>query len=255
MDSSFPKNILPEKTKVLILAAGLGTRLGSLTKDLPKVMVPITSEKPLLEHTLLHLRNQGFREFIVNLHYLPEKIVDHFGDGRHLNININYSHETDRLLNTAGAIKKVESELSDNFLLLYGDMLSFLDFRPVLDFHLRNQALLTVILKPPQDLESVDLAEIDPATKKIVRWHHRPHFINESREGLYSNSAFYVASKDLLSYIPADTPVSLDLEVIPALVKKNLPVFGYESPDEILDIGSPERYAYAKEWYLKRSSF
>ena len=71
--------------KAFILAAGLGTRLRSLGLDVPKVMVPLGG-KPLLEHHFEMLRKQGVREFIVNLHYLPEKITEYFGDGRRWDI-------------------------------------------------------------------------------------------------------------------------------------------------------------------------
>ena len=66
--------------KAFILAAGLGTRLRSLGLDVPKVMVPIGG-KPLLQHHIELFREQGIREFIVNLHYMPEKITSYFGDG------------------------------------------------------------------------------------------------------------------------------------------------------------------------------
>jgi hypothetical protein len=73
--------------KAFILAAGLGTRLRSLGLDAPKVMVPIGG-KPLLEHHLELFKRQGIREFIVNLHYLPEKITGYFGDGSKFGVSI-----------------------------------------------------------------------------------------------------------------------------------------------------------------------
>src|SRR5580704_3010147 len=97
--------------KAFILAAGLGTRLRSLGLDVPKVMVPIGG-KPLLEHHLKLFQRQGIHEIIINLHYLPEKITDTFGDGSHYGVKITYSREPE-LLGTAGAIKKMEAELRD----------------------------------------------------------------------------------------------------------------------------------------------
>ena len=95
--------------KAFILAAGLGTRLRSLGLDMPKVMVPIGG-KPLLEYHLELFKRQGIREFIVNLHYLPEKITDYFGDGSRFGVSITYSLEPE-LLGTAGAVKKMEANL------------------------------------------------------------------------------------------------------------------------------------------------
>jgi NDP-sugar pyrophosphorylase family protein len=66
--------------KAMVLAAGFGTRLGDLTRDLPKPMLPIAGH-PLLAYLLGHLRSQGFNEVAINLHFHPEAIRDHFGDG------------------------------------------------------------------------------------------------------------------------------------------------------------------------------
>jgi len=94
---------------VVILAAGLGTRLRPITDTVPKVMIPIAEGLPLLEHTLLLLKGQGFRKFIFNLFYLPEIITGHFGDGSKWGVSIRYSKEEGEILETAGAIKKIES--------------------------------------------------------------------------------------------------------------------------------------------------
>ena len=120
--------------KAFILAAGLGTRLRALGLNVPKVMVPIGG-KPLLEHHLELFREQGIREFIVNLHYLPESITDCFGDGSRLGVKITYSPEPE-LLGTAGAVKRMEALLRDGpFIVLYGDNLVRLDYRELIEFH------------------------------------------------------------------------------------------------------------------------
>ena len=241
------------KYKVMILCAGLGTRLSSVTNGLlPKVMMPIKDTTPLLEHTLLLLKKQGFNDFIVNLHYMPEKITSYFGDGSRLGVKISYSDETDRLLNTAGAIKKAASSLSDTFLLLYGDMVHFVDFRPILKFHENNEALLTAVLKTSEHPQNQDLAEIDPVTSRILKWHFRPHKIYELTDKLFTNAGLYVLSKKIMDFIPPDEPKSLDLEIIPALFKTQTNLYGFPSPTEILDIGSPDRYEFAKKWYSEQ---
>ena len=99
--------------KALILAAGLGTRLGSLAIDRPKPMLPIGG-RPLLEHAVGLLRAHGVREIAINLHHRPEVIVQHLGDGRAFGVEFTYSWE-DRLLGTAGAAKKLEPFLDEPF--------------------------------------------------------------------------------------------------------------------------------------------
>lgn len=234
---------------VFILTAGLGTRLRPLTDTLPKVMLPIAPGKPLLEHTVTLLRDQGFRNFIFNLHYLPEKITKYFGDGFRFKISIQYSDESERALETAGAIKKAAPFLTDPFIFLYGDELHFFDFVRLLAFHENQHAFGTVVLKRSDLPQNGDLARIDPHTKKIVEWIHRPHNIREFGDNLFLNAGLYVFSKKILDHIDSDQPKKLDAEVLPSLIKNGKEIFGYVAEEEILDIGTPEKYEFAKRWY------
>src|SRR4051794_37683916 len=95
----------PDTVKALILAAGLGTRLGSLTTTLPKCMLQIDGQ-PLLERLVRWLNRHGVEEIAVNLHYRPEVITSHLGDGDQLGVRITYSYE-ETLLGTAGAARRL----------------------------------------------------------------------------------------------------------------------------------------------------
>jgi NDP-sugar pyrophosphorylase family protein len=101
-------------TQAVILSAGIGTRLRPLTDNLPKVMAPIGG-KPLLERHFEQFKKYGIKEFFINLHYLPEKITDYFGDGSKWGIKIVYKHEPE-ILGTAGGVKNFEGVLKNNFL-------------------------------------------------------------------------------------------------------------------------------------------
>src|SRR5690348_4118791 len=108
--------------RALILAAGEGTRLRPLTSERPKPMLPVGGT-PILEHLIVLLRNHGIDEIAINLHYKPEAITDHFGDGRRFGVQLTYSPEAE-LLGSAGAAKQLDWFLSDTFLVLYGDVLT-----------------------------------------------------------------------------------------------------------------------------------
>jgi NDP-sugar pyrophosphorylase family protein len=243
---------MPDKiTQAFILGAGLGTRLRSVTDTIPKVMIPIAEGKPLLQHTIEWLRAQGIKEFVINLHRLPEKIVSHLGDGSKFGVTMVYSDETEELLETGGAIKKAERLLRDNFLFMYGDELHFFDFGPAVQMHLEKNALATVILKKSDFPQDGEIAEINPIDKKIVRWYVRPHSISNLTSTLLLNSGLYVLSRRIIDYISAGAPVKLDGEVIPKVLKYGEPVYGFPTDERILDVGTPEKYEIAKKFYAE----
>ena len=244
----------PTRYKVFILAAGLGTRLRPLTESVPKVMMPIEGDRPILEHTIQLLKDQGFRRFVVNTHYLGEKIISYFKDGRGLGVEISYSHEPEVALDTAGALKHASHLLSDDFLLLYGDELHFFDFAPALEFHEREKPIATVILKRSAYPQEGDVVEIDRTTSRVIGWRGRPHDVHAYGEKMFLNSGLYVLSKNILDYIPKGLPVKLDGEIFPKLIKDNARIYGYVTDDDILDIGTPENYERAKRWYREKKA-
>jgi len=246
------------KYTVFILGAGLGTRLRPLTDIIPKVMVPIYKDRPLLEHTILLLRRQGFKDFVVNLHYLPRVITDHFGDGSRFGVKVRYSNESDGLMETGGALKKVESILSDDFVFIYGDELHFFDFRKLIEFYKKKKALGTIVLNRSNDPWMGDIAELDSKTQKIVKWHPRPHNIKEFKDNQFLNAGLYVLSKEIVKNIPKDTPARFDIHTLPPLIASGTDIYGFPAEEEILDIGTPEKYEFAKKWYMqniKKSPF
>lgn len=129
--------------KAIVLCAGMGTRLGQLTFETPKPLLPLHGH-PLLAYTISHLARQGFRDIGVNLHYLPRKIVEFLGDGSRFGVSIHYSFEGS-LMGTAGALKLFEPFLAgvDEFLVQYGDILTDQDFRAMVAFHRDRKSLAT----------------------------------------------------------------------------------------------------------------
>lgn len=128
--------------KAMILAAGLGTRLRPLTNTVPKVMLPVGS-KPLLEYHLDLLKKYGIREIAINLHYLPDAIKNHLGDGSKFGVNITYLFEPE-LLGTASAVKELGWFFDETFLVIYGDNLVEVDFSKLIKFHELRGGLATI---------------------------------------------------------------------------------------------------------------
>jgi len=242
--------------QAFILAAGFGTRLRPLTIDVPKSMVPIAPGKPLLEHTIELLRDQGVSNFVINIHYLPEVIVNYFGDGKKLGVNIEYSLEKEYPLETGGALKKAAPLLRDNFYLLYADELHFFDMPSVAAKHFETGALATIGLKSSEVPSDGEVAEFDPVTGKIFAWHVRPHGIMALDDRHMMNSAIKAVSKRIIDYVtePVGTPVKLDAQVFPRALAAGELLIGMPTDEKILDIGTPEKYQKAQDYYRDRSA-
>jgi len=119
--------------KTLILAGGLGTRLGRLTHRTPKPMVDVAGE-PFLLHPLRHLASLGLDRFILAVAFLPDQIKDYFGNGSKFGWEIEYSVEQ-YLMGTGGAVLWAQPMWGDRVLVVNGDTYTVEDWRRLIDFH------------------------------------------------------------------------------------------------------------------------
>lgn len=132
--------------KAIIFAAGLGTRLKPLTNTIPKALVSVGG-KPLLQHTIEKLKLAGFNEIIINIHHLGDKIIDFVKSHNYFDIQIEFSDEREKLLDTGGGIKKTSHFFNDNkpFLVHNVDILSNIDLNSLYAFHLNNNSIATLV--------------------------------------------------------------------------------------------------------------
>lgn len=231
--------------KAFILAAGLGTRLRSLGLDVPKVMVPVGG-KPLLQHHIELFREQGIREFVVNLHYLPEKITGFFGDGSKLGVKITYSQEPE-LLGTAGAVKKMEQILRDGtFLVFYGDNLVRVKFAPLLEFHRTRHALATVALFESPEPWTGGVVET-AADGRVKRFIEKPDPKQVSTNLI--SAGIFVVEPPVLDLIPAGQFYDFGKDLFPKMLAEGKPLYAMKPDAYIQDVGTPERLAKAQKDY------
>ena len=130
--------------QAVVMAGGEGTRLRPLTSRQPKPMVPIVN-RPMLEHTINLLKQHGFNDIVLTLHYLPDIIKDYFQDGSELGVKLHYLIE-EKPLGTAGGVKNAEQFLDDTFLVISGDVLTDIDLSKALSFHKQSGAVATIVL-------------------------------------------------------------------------------------------------------------
>jgi len=135
-----------ERTNLMvIMAGGQGSRLRPHTENCPKPLLPVGG-KPMLEHIIERARAEGFRNFVVAVHYLGHMIEDYFGDGSRWQVKIEYLRE-EMPLGTAGAIGLLSPRPEAPFLVSNGDVLTDIRYGELLDFHLRHGAAATMAVR------------------------------------------------------------------------------------------------------------
>src|SRR5262249_42884695 len=130
----------------VIVAGGKGTRLASVVGGLPKAMVPIGG-RPLIDHSLNLLRRYGFNEVVICLGYLGDQICSYVQEGAKWDLRVRYSEDTVPL-GTAGCLKAIDPGLSNDFLVLYADVLAELDLASLTMAHNRSGADATLVVHP-----------------------------------------------------------------------------------------------------------
>lgn len=228
--------------RAMILAAGEGTRLQGIAKDTPKVLMPINGV-PLLEHTLLWLRASGVAEVAINLHYQGEKIEAFVGDGSAFGTKVTFSKE-ERLLGTAGAVKRMEEFLSDPFLVVYGDVLTSIDIRKLEAYHRRKKASATLVLCPNHGRRDVGVVQVD-RRGRVQTFSEKPSVLD--KETSLMSGAIFIMSKQIVTLIPALEFYDFGADLFPTLLAQGYDIFGrpLKEGEYLLDIGTPYRYEQA----------
>lgn len=227
--------------QAVILAGGMGTRLRARLGDLPKPLIPIDG-KPLLEHQIELARKHGCDDIVIFACYKPELIQQQLGDGSRWGLGIRYVIEREPR-GTAGAVLDGFELLADRFLVFYGDTMVNVDITRLMVAHDRSEACGTLLLHPNNHPLDSDLVEMDGAGR-ITAFHNRPHPAGQYFQNLV-NAGLYVIEKDRLSkYRSAFSTGIVDFgkNLFPAMLQAGLHLHGYNSPEYIKDIGTPERY-------------
>lgn len=225
--------------QLVILAGGLGTRLKALLGDLPKPMIPIGG-KPLLEIQIELAQRHGFTDILIFACYRADLIEAHFGDGTRWGVRIRYLVEA-QPLGTAGAVLAGFDQLADHFVVMYGDTMINVDLERLWQAHHASQAEATLLLHPNDHPLDSDLVNVD-AQGWVTAFHNRPHPEGRWFQNLV-NAGLYVIRRESLAPW-AGQPVKLDFgqDLFPALLGRGARLLGYNSPEYIKDIGTPQRY-------------
>ena len=223
--------------KAFLLAAGLGTRLRPLTNTIPKCLVPING-KPLLEYWFILFEKYGVDEVLVNLHYLPKKVLA-FIQSVSYPIKIKTFYEPE-LLGSAGTVYANRDWIRNekDFLIVYADNLSTVNLHKILSAHRTSNPVLTMGLFRTNRPDQCGIATLNDYDV-ITDFTEKP--ANPSSN--LANAGIYVASRELLEYLPEKAPADFGFDVLPHLIGK---MKGYVIEEYLLDIGDMKNYEQAQ---------
>lgn len=229
----------------VIQAGGKGTRLSSVTGDiLPKPMVDVWG-KPLLQWQIESLHREGISRFIIIVGHLGDVIKNYFGDGKWLNVSIDYIFEQ-HLCGTAGSISQVRPFVSDNdFLFVYADAMFDVDVRRMMDFHEKHHSAATLFLHPnnhPLDSDLVVLDEND----KILGFDGKQNSRNYWYENLV-NAGVFIFTPRVFEYLREHEVADVERDLLTRMLESEESLYGYKSSEYVRDAGTVDRLKLVTE--------
>ena len=237
--------------KGMILAAGQGTRVRPLTKDLPKPMVPILG-KPVMEYLIEHMAAHGITEIMVNVAYHYQRIEQYFGDGRRWGVEIGYSYEgvrehgdiLPRPVGSAGGMKRIQNFsgfFDETTIVLCGDALIDMDITAAVKEHHDKQAIASIVgLEVPREEVSSYGVIVADAEGRIEAFQEKPKPA-DARSTLVSTGV-YILEPEVLDRVPAGKTYDFGSELFPQLAAEHAPFFVQNRPFHWIDIGRVSDY-------------
>jgi mannose-1-phosphate guanylyltransferase len=223
--------------RAMVMAAGLGTRLRPITWEIPKPVVPVCN-RPIVEHLLRLLASHGVEETIANLHWFPDTVKAHLGDGSRFGVDLSYRYE-EELLGTAGGVRNVADFLTagddETFLVLAGDALTDVDLTRLAAAHRANDGIATLAVKKVSDVSQYGVI-VTGADGRVQGFQEKP----DPAEALSDlvNCMIYAFSGEIFDYFPDSDPVDFALDVFPALLEADVPFYVHEIDRYWNDIGT-----------------
>jgi len=221
---------------VFLMAGGFGTRLRPLTNDCPKPMLKV-GQKPILETIIEGFRDGGFSNFYISVHYMPEKLIEYFGDGSDWGVKIRYIKE-DEPIGTGGALGLLPHEdINKPILMMNGDLLTKVNFEHLLRFHHEESSLLTMCVRE-YDFQ-VPYGVIESSGTEITK------IVEKPIHNFFVNAGIYVLDPSVVKSVNKnehmDMPTLVE-ELISANKKVNMfPIYEYW-----LDIGQMQDFERAQ---------
>ena len=224
--------------KAFILAAGKGERLGSLTATVPKPMLELAG-KPILEHNILMCKNAGVQDIFINLHYLPNKITDYFGDGAKMGVNIQYNYEPELLGTAAGILFFLNNFKAEPFYVIYGDNYTEFDLKDLKDYHESVNSDFTIALHWVDDISHSGVVYLGK-NNEIYKFLEKPKM--DHIEGGWVNSGIYLINPNVIDDLVKQHS-DFAYDIIPQALNRKRKLYGYKIKNDLWAIDTPELFS------------
>lgn len=180
--------------QLVILCGGLATRLGSLSKNIPKSMI-LVDGKPFLEYQIEYAKQFGITDIVLCIGHLSEYIEDYFGDGHAFGVSISYSNDGDKLLGPIGALKRASSYLDDIFFSLYGDSFVFVDYKKMYNVFFKKNKL--GMMSVFQNFDKIDSSNLLVCDGRVVKYNNE-----KIKDMTFIDYGVSIFRKKALEFIP-----------------------------------------------------
>lgn len=202
------------------MAAGFGSRMKEYTKDTAKPMLPVNG-KPIIEYTIQQLVKAKIPDIGLNLHFHADQIKNYFLDGKKWGASLNYVYES-QPTGTAGGAKSLENFLQayDDFVLIYGDILTDFNFSELVQFHQSHRKIATVCLHRRTKSNSIVSFDQDQTIQQFIERPSEAELAKQKGE-FWVNSAIYCFKKEILNLIPKNNEITdLPRDIFPGLLAR-----------------------------------
>jgi len=239
---------LTEATKldnvVFLLAGGFGKRLGSLTSDKPKPLLNV-GDKPIIETIINQLIKYNLKNFIISSHFKSEMLVDYFGNGDSLGINIQHIYEKEPL-GTAGSLGLIDELPNDKpIIVMNADILTNVNFDSLLRFHKESNVIATICAQ--------EYVHKMPFGKLIIENSRLQSIKEKPREKSFVSAGIYIFNPEALKYITRNTYLDMP-DFLSLIMSKNKEIAVFPLHEYWLDIGQIEDYKKGQKDYFEKFS-
>jgi NDP-sugar pyrophosphorylase family protein len=233
--------------KLFINVGGKGTRLGSLTQDVPKPMIPIHG-KPVLEYLVMWAKANGMTDIVMLSGHLHEVIEDYFGDGEKFGVKISYSVES-KPLGSGGAVRNARAYVDGTCCLISGDVICNINLSKMMKSHRTSKgAVMTILVRESDHPHDSDILKVDD-NNRVVKFIGKKE--DHTGSGNLANAGLFIIEPEVFDFMD-DECFTFETYLFPKLLDAGMYLNTYIANEYFFDMGTPERLEKAKKILQER---